>query len=93
MPCQNSAVKNELSALQLITELVLAHRNRGSFLSHHDYRTLQKWLTHCADVDFLMLLLSDKLPKLFAKNPLSSLTAIDKTVMRSIARHTSRDES
>ena len=79
---------DDLSPAQLVAEFVLAHKNRGSFLSYHDYRLIQKWLDHCPDVDLLLLLLSDKLPPLFAHNPSSSLQAIDKTIMRRIERHT-----
>lgn len=75
---------NELSPAQLVAEFVLAHKSRGSFLSHHDYRVIQKWLDHCPDVDLLLLLLSDKLPALFERNPRSSLSALDKTIMRRI---------
>ena len=78
----------DLSPAQLIAEFVLAHKNRGAFLSYHDYRVIQKWLDHCPDVDFLLLLLSDKLPPLFERNPRSSLQAIDKTIMRRIEQQT-----
>lgn len=78
---------NELSSAQLVAEFVLAHKNSGTFLAHYDYRLIQKWLKHCPDIDFLLLLLADKLPTLFARNPRSSLRAIDKTIMRSIERH------
>ena len=77
---------NDLSPAQLVTEFVLAHKNSGTFLTHHDYCLIQKWLKHCPDVDFLLLLLSDKLPALFNRNPRSSLRAIDKTIMRRIER-------
>ena len=77
---------DELSPAQLVAEYVLAHKNSGTFLTHHDYRLIQKWLKHCPDVDFLLLLLADKLPTLFARNPRSSLRAIDKTIMRRIER-------
>ncbi len=77
---------DDLSPAQLVTEFVLAHKNRGSFLSAHDYHLIQKWLAHCPDVDFLLLLLSDKLPALFAHNPRRSLQALDKTIMHRITR-------
>ncbi len=79
---------NELPPAQLIAEFVLAHKNRGSFLSYHDYCLIQKWLDYCPEVDFLLLLLSDKLPSLFERNPRSALQPIDKTIMRRLARHT-----
>ena len=77
----------DLSPAQLVAEFVLAHKSSGFFLSHHDYRVIQKWLDHCPEVDFLLLLLSDKLPALFERSPRSPLSAIDKTIMRRIARH------
>lgn len=80
---------DDLSPAQLVAEFVLAHKNRGSFLSHHDYSLIQKWLDHCPEVDFLLLLLSDQLPSLYARRPRSSLQAIDKTIMRRITRQSS----
>lgn len=79
----------DLAPAQLVAEFVLAHKNCGSFLSHHDYRLIQKWLDHCPEVDFLLLLLSDQLPALYARRPRSSLQAIDKTIMRRITRQSS----
>ena len=79
---------DELSPAQLVAEFVLAHKNSGSFLSHHDYLLIQKWIDHCPDVDFLLLLLSDQLPILYERNPRSPLQAIDKTIMRRIERNT-----
>ena len=78
---------NDLSSAQLVAEFVLAHKSSGAFLSHHDYRLIQKWLDHCPDVDFLLLLLSDQLPTLYERNPRSPLQAIDKTIMRRIERN------
>lgn len=82
--------EDELSRCQFIAELVIAQKNRGAFLSYHDYLVIEKWLKLCPDFDFLLLLLSDLLPSLFDKNPNSSLQAIDRTVMTKIARHALR---
>lgn len=78
---------SSLSGQQFIATLVVSQRNRGLFLSYDDYQTIQRWLRHCPDVDFLILLLVDILPKLFENNPRASLRSIDRTVMTKITRH------
>ena len=72
---------------QFIATLVVAQKNRGVFLSYDDYQIIQRWLHYCPDVDFLILLLADILPRLFEGNPRASLRSIDRTIMTKIARH------
>ena len=56
-------------------------------MPYRDYQVIEKWLHACSDFDFLFLLLAEMIPVLFAKNPNSSLTRIERTVMRKISLH------
>ena len=76
-----------LTEQQFIASLVVSQKNHGVFLSYDDYQIIQRWLHYCPDIDFLILLLADILPRLFESNPRASLKSIDRTIMGKIARH------
>lgn len=69
---------------KLISDYLIAVRNRGAFLPYSDYAIIDGWLTHAEDVDELLLILDDIVPHAFgsipASSPPPSLKMIEKRV-------------
>lgn len=57
---------NEASPQDVVTQFVLQHRNSGHFLPYSDHEIVNEWLAAAAELDDLLVVLSDLLPVYFA---------------------------
>jgi hypothetical protein len=80
---------NQLDGPNLIVQFIIECRGRGHFLPYDDHILLRRWLRQAGDVDTLLLILSDLIPKFFAASSEGggyppSLSRLDKRVCRII---------
>lgn len=76
---------DQLTAQGLIVQYVVECRGKGFFLPYTDYEIIQTWLQSAADVDELLLILSEILPEFYAKKAATnahppSLAAVQRRV-------------
>ena len=76
---------NQLEGPNLIAQFIIEYRGRGHFLPYDDHLLVKKWISEAGDVDTLLVVLSDIIPKFFqnaiaqGKHP-PSLQRIDRKV-------------
>ncbi len=76
---------DHLDGPNLIAQFIIEYRGRGHFLPYDDHLLVKKWIADAGDVDTLLLVLSDIIPKFFlsastqGKHP-PSLTRLDRKV-------------
>lgn len=76
---------DQLDGPNLIAQFIVEYRGRGHFLPYDDHLLLKKWIEQAGDVDTLLLVLSDIIPKFFGtaaaqgKHP-PSLARLDRKV-------------
>lgn len=76
---------DQLDGPNLIAQFIIEYRGRGHFLPYDDHLLVKKWIEQAGDVDTLLLVLSDIIPKFFkaaaeqGKHP-PALTRLDRKV-------------
>ena len=76
-----------LDGPNLIVQFIIEYRACGHFLPYDDHRLVKKWIAEAGDVDTLLVVLSDIIPKFFqgaaaqGKHP-PALSRLDKKVLQ-----------
>ncbi len=77
----------QLDGANLIAQFIIEYRARGHFLPYDDHLLVKKWIGQAGDVDTLLLVLSDIIPKFFqgaaaqSKHP-PALARLDRRVLQ-----------
>ncbi len=77
-----------LSSSELVAQYVLECKGQGQFLPYSDYEIIKEWVTCSTDIDDLLLILDEILPRFFdpskEKVPHRSLRGARKVVLKKL---------